>query len=57
MNTLKITFLLLAILLLTVSVVTSEEVVVPDEPSTSIEYSPKDQLTHTKRKRKLKSNA
>ena len=55
MHTLKITFLLLAIFVLTVSVVKSEDITVPDEPTISIEYTPKDQLTHNKRKRKIKA--
>tara|TARA_R110002072_G_scaffold277031_2_gene438745 strand:+ start:808 stop:1017 length:210 start_codon:yes stop_codon:yes gene_type:complete len=56
MKTLKITLMLLAVLLLTVSGVKSENVNVADDQPTYKEYSPKDQLAIDKRKLKLKSN-
>lgn len=54
MKTLKITLALVAVLLLTVSGVKSEDVVVNEEP-TYKEYSPKDLLAADKTKLKIES--
>ncbi|WP_299272969.1 hypothetical protein [uncultured Psychroserpens sp.] len=55
MKTLKITFLLLAVLVLTVSGVRPENANLTDEQPTQKEYTPKDQLALEKKKLKLKS--
>jgi hypothetical protein len=56
MKTLKITLSLIAVLLLTVSGVKSEDVNVIDEQPTFKEYSPKDLLAVDKKKLKLQGH-
>ena len=56
MKTLKITLMLVAVLLLTVSGVNSEDVNVADEQPTYKEYNNQNLLATTKKKLKLQSN-
>lgn len=56
MKTLKITFALAAVLLLTVSGVQSDTVAVVDDEPTVKEYTSYDLIAHRRSKAKLKSN-
>ncbi|MEP5935395.1 MAG: hypothetical protein ABJ218_09765 [Winogradskyella arenosi] len=57
MKTLKITFALIAILVLAVSVVNSDNVVSTDDAPTYKTYSPKDLLATDKKKKILETHA
>ncbi|MGJ8548095.1 hypothetical protein [Winogradskyella wichelsiae] len=57
MKTLKITLALLAVLLLTVSVVETKDIAVNTDEATYKEYSPKDMLAIDRKKLKMETQA